>query len=236
MESRVVALERRVGISGAVRTPTSASPESATSSASSDQEQDQSNDKKDLATRLQRLEAAVQNKVPQSLLDDLKEIHLLEKKLHPGSYLTYQAPPLELMDKSVQIKTAAHSSSNQPLLYRQQEVLASKKLLQTSFQDLSHIQELLQMHDNNNAHYSKKDFSQAPILTSPAYAKIQEEGYQTRLSDAMFRAAQQERTAQDLAHRVDSLVEHYHAIVTALSKKMVLLEEAQSVVPTSTTA
>ena len=165
---------------------------------------------KDVASILDELESEMQSKIPKSLVTDLKEIQRLQNELHPGCYLTHQLPS---------------SSSNKPLLYRHEEILASSEQLQRCFKELAELKELLLLHGNAKSQHDLKPLSMAPILNSPIYATTQSADFQKRVDKIMHRTARNARQAEQIASRIDSLVDGYHASVLAMSKKIVLMEE-----------
>ena len=159
----------------------------------------------DLETRLNALEQKIKTSTPMSLHATWDESDRLLKDLHPGSNLTYQQP-----------------SKNYPILFRRKEVLASADSMKADMNQLSTILNLLLISQKQtDSPLREEQVIQAPILTSVSISE-EEEG---RLDKVMLQIGGIQRQIQDVSSRIDSLVDSYHAVMTAVSEQMMAADE-----------
>mmetsp|Transcript_12675 Transcript_12675/g.23013 ORF Transcript_12675/g.23013 Transcript_12675/m.23013 type:complete len:194 (+) Transcript_12675:35-616(+) len=163
-------------------------------------------EEKDVERRLTQLEQKLKSTTPSSLHVTWDESDRLLKDLHPGSNLTYQQP-----------------SKNYPILFRRKEVLAASDSLKADMDQLSTILNLILIaQKQTDSILREEQVTQAPILTS---VSISEE-HERRLDKVAIQISDVNRQVQDVAHRIDSLVECYHSVMTSISEKMVAVDEA----------
>jgi hypothetical protein len=67
----------------------------------------------------------------------------------------------------------------------------------------------------------EEQVTQAPIITSVVISEEEER----RLDAMLLKVGELNRSIQDIADRVDSLVDGYHAVMMAMSEKMVVADE-----------
>jgi len=161
---------------------------------------------KDLETRLTAVEQKIKASTPSSLHATWEESDRMLRDLHPGSNLTYQQP-----------------SKNYPILFRRKEVLASEGSFKADMEQLSTILNLLLIaQKQTDSPLREEQVTQAPILTSLAISDEAER----RLDVVVLQVGDITRQIQDVANRIDALVEAYHALMSAVSDKMVAADEA----------
>lgn len=160
----------------------------------------------DLESRLNALELKLKDSTPSSLNATWDESDRLLQDLHPGPNMTYQQP-----------------SKNYPILFRRKEVLASADSLSADMDQLSTILNLLLISQKQTeSPLREEQVTQAPILTSLAIAEDDER----RLDKVAGQIGDMNRQIEDVASRIDSLVESYHTVMAAVSDKMVAADEA----------
>lgn len=161
---------------------------------------------KDLETRLNALELKIKASTPSSLHATWDESDRLLQDLHPGPNLTYQQP-----------------SKNYPILFRRKEVLASADSFKADMDQLATILNLLFISQKQtDSPLREEQVTQAPILTSVSISEEEER----RLDTLMLQVGDINRQVQDVANRIDALVESYHAVMSAVSERMVAADEA----------
>ena len=143
-----------------------------------------------------------------SLRNDLKQCEALEKELEPGSLLTYQ-----MMSSS--------STKNAPLLYRRQEILASKESFKKDMNQLALIRDLLLRKHQSN----KSTFSESPIISSSVYDSANDPSMLQRLDTVTLKVSNVHERASKLVSRLDSLLDGYQQIMLAASEKVLLADE-----------
>jgi len=147
-----------------------------------------------------------------SLERTLNECKKLERKLDPGALLTYQ-----MMSSS--------SAKNAPLLYRRQDIIASKETFQKDLDQLIKIRDLLLMKQNSNASKPKSSFANCSIVSSSAYESSDDPEMIKRLDAATSKAMDLNARASKISSRLDMLLNRYQHIVVAASEKLVLIDE-----------
>ena len=156
--------------------------------------------------RLNALEQKVKASTPASLHATWDESDRLLRDLHPGSNLTYQQP-----------------SKNYPILFRRKEVLASADSLKQDMDKLSSILNLLLIaQKQTDTPLREEQVTQAPILTS----LIVSEEDQRRMDSVLLQVRDIQSQIQNMATHIDSLVEAYHAAMSAVSNSIVAAHEA----------
>ena len=146
-----------------------------------------------------------------------EESDKLMQELDPGSALTHQQ------------QIAA------PILYRRQQVLASADSLQRDMQQVGDILTLLaigqpQMITKDNA-ISEMQVTKAPILTQSVPPSPADQERLVQVEKSLYETRQH---VESMAARMDRLVASYHALVSAVSEKMVLADEAAAAAVAST--
>jgi hypothetical protein len=165
------------------------------------------NNTKDLTSRLDALEHKFQSfSTPLTIW---RESDALLQELHPQAGLTYQEP----------------STRNDPILYRRQQVLASADDLKRDFAQLNTIMNLLLIAQSTKK-LSEEHVINAPIITSTTGSSALVDPNSTaRLETLRLDIAITCQQTMAMTNRVDSLIQTYHAIVTALSERMLLLNQ-----------
>jgi hypothetical protein len=165
-----------------------------------------SNNPKDLTSRLEALEQKFQSfSTPFTIW---AESDALLQELHPQAGLTYQEP----------------STRNDPILYRRQQVLASADDLKRDFGELNTIMNLLLI-SQPTTKVSEEHLINAPIITATA-ATLADPDVTARLELLRMDVAVTYQRTMAMTNRVDSLIQTYHAIVTAFSERVLLLNQA----------
>jgi hypothetical protein len=159
----------------------------------------------DIETRLDALQTKIKASTPSSLHSTWDESDRLLRDLDPGPTLTYQ-----------------QTFKNYPILYRRKEVLASADSIKADMGQLSTLLNLLLISQKNiDSPLRQEQVTQAPILTSVVISEEQER----RLDSMLLKLGELSRSIQDMADRVDFLVDSYHAVMTTMSEKMVAADE-----------
>jgi hypothetical protein len=175
---------------------------------------DQNGGVQDVATRVGALEQQLQcNQYLGSMATEWKEMETLLEELSPGTALTHQKQIMA------------------PILYRRQEVLASASTFQTDLERVAQIKTLLDIQSesssssSHNTIITEQQVVQAPILlvASDTIAKDELE----RLDRVSATVVQLQARIQHATSKLDRILEHYHALIAALSEKMVLMDEQQ---------
>mmetsp|Transcript_13875 Transcript_13875/g.22994 ORF Transcript_13875/g.22994 Transcript_13875/m.22994 type:complete len:216 (+) Transcript_13875:85-732(+) len=201
MESRLLALETRIGLAPKVDKSTETKEEgndSAAPAAAAD---------KDITSRLTMLEDEWKSCTTTTFNVLCSESDKLLEELQPGAGLTYQQALLG-------------RSKDYPILYRQQLVLASQDSLRRDMAQLSDILNLITISQKTTT--STADLvTRAPILHTPPVTLEQER----RLDTLRVSAAQSQRDTVELANRMDATITVYQKAMLALSDRMIRLEE-----------
>ena len=159
----------------------------------------------DIETRLDSLLAKIKATTPSSLHATWNDADSLLRDLEPGPYLTYQ-----------------RTSKNYPILYRRKEVLASADSMKADMDQLSSLLNLLLISQKHtDSPLREEQATQAPIITSVVISGEEER----RLDAVLLKVGELSRSIQDIADRVDSLMDSYHAVMMTLSEKMVVADE-----------
>ena len=160
---------------------------------------------KDLNSRLDVLEQRFQTLASKSLQTTWSESDKLMEELDPGTALTHQQ------------QIAA------PILYRRQEILASKATLKRSMDEVAEMLNLLLISQpaQKNQKITESQVSQAPILTGPGISTKDKE----RLDALQETVTDLESRIENASNYFDAMLENYLTVVSAASEKMVLLDE-----------
>ena len=140
-----------------------------------------------------------------------QESDKLMMELDPGSALTHQQ------------QIAA------PLLYRRQAVLASADQLQQNMQKVHDILTLVAIGQaqiittDHTTPISEMQVTKAPILTQTVPPSLAD---QERLRKVEKNLVETQQQIDSIAARMDRLVAGYHSLVSVVSEKMVLADEA----------
>mmetsp|Transcript_9695 Transcript_9695/g.13578 ORF Transcript_9695/g.13578 Transcript_9695/m.13578 type:complete len:246 (-) Transcript_9695:103-840(-) len=210
IESRICTLETRLGIS-----PSTASVGDS-----------------DINSRLDRLfllvsQASAPSSASKKSFDALSSIEKdwtestkLASELDPGSFLVRQGfPPTN--------DTAAVASISTPMIYRRQEVLASSTFLKEGMDQLNKAREALLISSDieKNPLPPNERYTQSDILSSPQYDYAMDESVQKRLNDVSTKIMSLYHRSANASQKMDELVDRYHAIMGAVSEKIVLADE-----------
>ena len=146
---------------------------------------------------------------PTNLQQIWAESDKLLMELDPGSALTHQQ------------QIAA------PILYRRQQVLASADTLQQNMQQVYDILTFLsigqaQIISGDVTPVSEMQVTKAPILTQTVPPSREDQERLRKVEKALWETQQQ---VESIAARMDRLVSGYHALVSAVSEKMVIADE-----------
>jgi hypothetical protein len=159
----------------------------------------------DIETRLDALQAKIKATTPSSLHATWDDSDSLLRDLDPGPSLTYQ-----------------QTSKNYPILYRRKEVLASADCMKADMDQLSSLLNLLLISQKDtDSPLREEQVTQAPIITSVIISEEEER----RLDVVLLKVGELSRSIQDIADRVDSLVDSYHAVMMAISEKIIVADE-----------
>jgi hypothetical protein len=157
-----------------------------------------------LETKLNSLTSNLQGDTPLKQL--WEESDKLMRELDPGTALTHQQ------------QIAA------PILYRRQEILASAESLRRDMGQLMEILTLLSIGQPQiigEDPLSEMQVTKAPILAVAPPSKVEEE----RLQHLEVNLQEMHDKMKNFAARLDKLVAGYHSLVTAVSEKIVLVDE-----------
>ena len=170
----------------------------------------------DIDTRLTQLQDGhlkrISTHADGSLQSDLQTCQTYEEEFHPGLLLTHN------------ILGASSSSSKQaPLMYRRQEILASKESFQSDIQHLSAIRDLLLLKSKSSS--SENKYANAPIISSDSYTLATDPSNIKRLDKVTHKIVEVQSRASQLGSRLDHLLNLYEKVILAASEKIVLADE-----------
>ena len=175
---------------------------------------------RDVATRMEALERQMAALSSSSAVAEVqKEIESIMEDLSPGTALTHQKQIMA------------------PILYRRQEVLASSATFQADMENVAQILNLLdiqQQRQSNNR--SSQQITEQQVVQAPILMMV--DSSVGTITTAMTAAEQTDKldalsnTLVDLMTRVqqagskfDRMLHNYHALVAAVSEKLVLADE-----------
>lgn len=178
----------------------------------------------DLAQRLQLLEQRWQSTLIKSKTSGgngatsaplssmwAESTKLLNEELDPGTALTHQQ------------QIAA------PILYRRQEVLASAKSFKDNMEQVSEILSLLlidsQDSGNTKAKMTESQVTQAPIVVPPSATMLSDD-HKQRLDELVNSLLEIQQRADTATSRLDTVLDSYHSLATAISEKTITVDEA----------
>ena len=158
----------------------------------------------DISSRLDIAKSKLDSTTTSQFRDTCQESENLMKELDPGMALTHQS---------------------QPLLYRRQEILAASDSLRQDMNELSKIFHLLlTAQPANSGPLREEQVTQAPIITAPSISQEDER----RLDALRLNLLDINGRTNKLVAKMDSILECYHAVMTAASEKFVLADETIS--------
>jgi len=180
----------------------------------------------DVQTRLQSLldsTSSLLKESPNSALDiTLKECDELARDLSPSGLL---------------LKSDAATSSSVGV-YRKQEILARFEELESTFELLAKIRDLLMTSNPTFAKdlqartskggsdpISVDHIVSAPILTDSSFTFAADAVNVKRLNTLAADLLDAQERSMSLANRVDAMLDRYYAAMTAVNEKMVLVQE-----------
>lgn len=198
METRLLALETRVGLTPKLDKPTATVLQLDEPSASSAN--------KDIISRLALLEDQWKSSTTTTFNSLCDESDKLLEELQPGAGLTYQQALLG-------------RSKDYPILYRQQLVLASEESMRRDMGQLSNILNLLTISQKSSS--TTADLvTNAPIINTPPVTAEQEQ----KLDTVRINVAQSQRRIIELANRMDAMINIYQKSMLTLSDRMIRVE------------
>mmetsp|Transcript_63282 Transcript_63282/g.187083 ORF Transcript_63282/g.187083 Transcript_63282/m.187083 type:complete len:229 (-) Transcript_63282:497-1183(-) len=171
-----------------------------------------------------------------SLAREIDACKRLARDLEPGSLLTHQ--PVAPSSSSSSAATSAA-----PLLYRRQEVLASRDRMEHDLERLGRLRDLLLVASSSTgmpggpsegssgrkisaaADDGGRRFVDAPLLSSDIYAHACDPEASLRLGRVSSRVVDIQGRAARAATRVDDLLLRYRTIMSAVSEKLVMADE-----------
>ena len=116
------------------------------------------------------------------------------------------------------------STKNAPLLYRRQEILASKESFEKDMNQLVLIRDLL-LRKHQTKPGNKIIFSESPIISSSVYDSANDPSMLQRLDTITVKVSNVQEKASKLVSRLDSLLDRYQQIMLATSEKVLLADE-----------
>lgn len=168
---------------------------------------------KDIQSRLDGIQSLYESNTDPAFREACSESDRLVRELDAGTALTHQT-----------------SVSSTPLYYRRQEVLSSSDSLKGDMDQLGQMLNLLLIAqpprgEEKSTPLREDEVTQAPIVNLPPVSREDER----RLDLVQANLAELQTRTQDVAGRVDSLLNLYYSLMATSSEKIVLADEEISV-------